>query len=51
MTVPDEANAHCYCTVLSLPAVLLQPLRDQSQIPAEQSGGNYNTSGATVIFA
>lgn len=29
----------------------LQPLRDQSQTPAEQSGCNYNASRATVLFA
>lgn len=38
-------------TVLQPPSVLLQPLRDQSQTPAEQSSSNYNASRAALILA
>lgn len=52
VAAPDEARASCtvdaprFCFFFSL-----QPLRDQSQTPAEQSGCNYNASRATVLFA
>lgn len=52
VAAPDEARASC---TVAAPRFFfffsLQPLRDQSQTPAEQSGCNYNASRATVLFA